>query len=122
MSHATGVWTVVIDGQPHEVAAQWDRYGSGGGRITIDGVVVRQWRLGMKWPGAQQRFRVGGREFVVVKRGISDLQIDLYAAEPGLGWPVAPPASKDWLVFVVVLVVLLVFAAIITIAAMVIPR
>lgn len=122
MSDAKGAWTVVIDGQPHEVAAQWDRYGSGGGRITVDGVLVRRWRLGMKWPGAQQRFRVGGHEFVVVKRGISDLQLDLCATQPGLGWPVAPAASKDWRVIVAALVVMLVFAAAIAMAATIVAR
>jgi hypothetical protein len=115
MSSACGSWIVVVDGRPHQVIAEWDIGSTGRGSITIDGVVAEQWSFGLKWPGAQRRFAVAGRAFVIAKRGVLDQQLDLYAGEPGLGWPVAPSAPKAWLLVVVIGVVLTVVALVIAV-------
>ena len=101
---ATGSWVIVVDGRQHQIVAEWDLLSTGGGMISVDGIVVERWSLGLKWPGAQRRFAISGHGFVIAKRGITDPQLDLYATEPGLGLLVAPPAPKGWLVVVVVLV------------------
>lgn len=106
MSRASGSWTVTIDGQPHQVTAEWDLHGTGGGRISVDGEPAEQSSFGTKWPGAQRSFVVAGRRFAIAKRGLSDAELDLYANEPGLGWPVVPAAPKGPVVLVVVLVAL----------------
>ena len=97
MGVASGSWTVALDGRPHRVTAEWDLSSTGRGSITIDGMVAEQWSFGLKWPGAQRRFMVAGHGFVIAKRGVFDQQLDLYAEEPGLGWPLAPSARKGWM-------------------------
>ena len=95
-----------IDGRAHEVAAEWDRFGTGRGYISVDGVLADRWNIGMKWPGAQRWFAVAGRQFAIVRRGIAARQLELHASEPGLGWPVARPTRIGAAVAAVVVVVI----------------
>jgi hypothetical protein len=105
-ARATGSWVVVVDGRQHQIAAEWDLLSTGGGMITIDGVVVERWMLGVKWPGAQRRFVVHGYRFVIAKRGLTDPELDLFAEQPGFGLPVVRPAPKAWPLVIIVLVAL----------------
>jgi hypothetical protein len=109
---ARGIWNVIIDGRPHAIAAEWQRVMYGGGRIIVDGMVVKQWTIGLRWPGAQQSFAVAGRRCVIAKRHMFDFELDLLAGEPGLGLPVAPPPPRGWLVLAIAPVVLLVLGVV----------
>lgn len=81
------IWTPTVDGRPHEVDVTWDVSATGCGRIAVDGIELRRWILGAKYPGKTLGFEVAGRP-AFVRQGVLDFELNV----DGRGVPGARPA------------------------------
>ena len=84
------LWSLDIDGRPHEVDVTWDVTMTGAGRVVVDGELVDCWNIGVKWPGTTRVFSVTGRN-AEVTQGVLNFDLTVEGVEVPLGLPRAHP-------------------------------
>ncbi len=73
-------WHVAVGAHQHVVVVKWDVLMTGGGHISVDGIEVERWSLGMKLPGVERHFVIGTTP-AVVRQGCMDFEL-LLSGQP----------------------------------------
>lgn len=83
------IWTLAVDGRSHEVDVTWDVWLTGCGRIVVDGIELRSWNVGVKYPGKTLALEVAGRP-ALVRQGMLDFELHVD------GRPVPGARAAEW--------------------------
>jgi hypothetical protein len=119
-------WSLQVEGRPAQVVVDWDVVALGSGRIRVNGELLTEWGMGLKFPGVTHTLRLASQDISFVYTFVN-FDIDLSRApgvvsiNPPLPVQYAPNVRRSVMKVVALLAAVLAIPILIIVGITVVP-